>query len=303
MTTLRLIRHALEEAWRVQKMNGDAVPCQGKKSDALQNMALLKTPLPDVLHFVWIGDLRALNREYINLWQSVNNGSRINLWHDEECSFSHCFHKLLAQYAKADAPHNLHQRLIELQNEAFHYIYPRLDKRHSFNALAVQFLRHLNIKAADLQPAPGVLTGLSDSVMLQSIPALFSGRFAHLKKYYYYEIILRGNFACASDIARLLVLYHYGGIYIDTDTLPAIDVCFPKTKALLKRYGAHNDEYATAAMAEAVVQKIRNAGEIKNALYTYIEQIPGTSSSRKKALYFSIAEEAGKLAPAWRLLQ
>ncbi|MBO2006751.1 hypothetical protein J4732_07605 [Serratia marcescens] len=42
-------------------------------------------------------------------------------------------------------------------------------------------------------------------------------------KYYYYEIILRCNLASASDIIRLLIIYQYGGTYVDVDTLPYTD--------------------------------------------------------------------------------
>ncbi|WP_435927108.1 TcdA/TcdB catalytic glycosyltransferase domain-containing protein [Dryocola sp. BD613] len=293
--TLLLMRSALKEAWRNQVKDGTTkLPCD-RNAEALQKLAALKQPLPNVLHFVWVGDLRALDCEYINLWQRVNKGSRINLWHDEDCSLSHRFHHLLVQYAKTVAPHSTHQRLIDLQNEAFHYIYARLDKGHNFNKLAIQFLQRLDIEMADLPPASSLLTALSEQVTLQSIPPLFSGKFAALKKYYYYEVILRGNFACASDIARLLILYYHGGIYIDTDTLPAMDSYFPKTKAFLKRCGANNDQYATAAMAEAVLQKTRNNAGIKNDFYHYLNKISGISSPVRQALYSSITEEAEKI--------
>ncbi|NIY46164.1 TcdA/TcdB catalytic glycosyltransferase domain-containing protein [Cedecea colo] len=290
------MQSALKEAWKNQEKNGATHSPYGSKAAALQTLAALKKPLPNVLHFVWIGDLRTLDCEYINLWLSVNKDSSINLWHDDDCSLSQRFHRELVHYAKTAAPYDMNQRLIGLQNEAFHYIYARLDKDHTFNSLAVQFLQRLNIELTGSQPAPNaILTKLSGQVTLQSIPSLFSGRFARFKKYYYYEIILRANFACASDIARLLILYHHGGIYIDTDTLPAIDACFPKTKALLKRYGADNDEYATAAMAEAVLQQTRKSIGINNNIYPYLDKLAGISSSVRKTLYSSIKEEAGKI--------
>ena len=42
----------------------------------------------------------------------------------------------------------------------------------------------------------------------------------HFNGYYKLEVILRGKLCAASDIVRLKILYTFGCIYVDTDTLP-----------------------------------------------------------------------------------
>lgn len=290
--SLRLIQHAIEEAWRDQVM-GDKGPLQpDKKTDSMRALATLKVALPDILHFVWVGDLLTLDFEYINIWQQVNTDKRFIFWYDSHCSLCHRFHKLLAQHAKKSAPNYWQQWLIELQNNAFHYIYPRLDRNVTYDMLAKQFLHLLNIEIkTDPQPKP---IFSPESVESLDIHHLFSGRYAKFKKYYYYEIILRGNLAAASDIIRMLILYEYGGIYIDTDTLPAVSGCFPETCALLKKHGIDADEYAMAAMAEAFLQNVKKRQGDERNIDAYIDKVLGISSSVKITLSSSINKEAKK---------
>ena len=44
--------------------------------------------------------------------------------------------------------------------------------------------------------------------------------YCHENDIYNFEIFFRTNLAAASDVIRLLILYEFGGIYIDIDTLP-----------------------------------------------------------------------------------
>ncbi len=296
---LSLLRQIVKEAWRNQAKNSDIHPFYHGGPEVLQTLTALKKPLPDTLHFVWIGDLHALNVDYINIWQQVNKDKTINLWIDADCIFCHSFHKLLAQHAKVIAPQKANQKIITLQNEAFHYIYPRLDEKHTFNVLAMQFLESLNIAAPQFsQPVPAMLAELTDRITLQNISHVFSGKFAELKKYYYYEIIIRGNFACASDIARLLILYHYGGIYIDVDTLPAIDSCFTKTKMILRKHLAGYNEYVTAAMAEAVLQKLRTGAVCEFNLNRHLNNLSDIPLPVRRTINCSIREDVKTISIA-----
>ncbi|MCT4702546.1 glycosyl transferase [Enterobacteriaceae bacterium H20N1] len=294
---LSLLRHMLKEAWQNQAKDSDIESSYNGEPEVIQTLMSLKKTLPDILHFVWIGDLQALNLEYINIWQQVNNDKIINLWLDEDCMLCHRFHILLAQHAKVVAPQDSNQKLITLQNEAFHYIYPRLDKNHTFNVLAMQFLESINVELPQYsQTASTILAKLTDRINLKSISHVFSEKFAELKKYYYYEIIIRGNFACASDIARLLILYHYGGIYIDVDTLPAIDSCFAKTKMVLRKYITSHNEYITAAMAEATLQKLSPGHECEINISTYLNKPSDIPLPIRHIINCSIREDVKKLS-------
>jgi mannosyltransferase OCH1-like enzyme len=55
------------------------------------------------------------------------------------------------------------------------------------------------------------------------------------RHYYFREIALRANLAAASDILRLHVIYQFGGVYVDCDTLPSLDHVFAKTGAYCRR--------------------------------------------------------------------
>jgi hypothetical protein len=290
---LSLVQSALREAWH------DRVNCDGGKFSvsgnpgALQALAALKKPLPDTLHFIWIGNLQSLDLEYIDIWQRVNADKDINLWHDADCSYCDLFHKTLVQHAKSVAVQDSRQLLISLQNEAFHYIYPRLDANHTFNTLALEFLQRKGIEAAEKTKASSPAFAKSLGRMtLRNIADIFTAKLSHLKKYYYYEVILRGNFACASDIARLIILYHHGGIYLDVDTLPATANHFPKTISILKQQGLYGNEFATAALADAALQKIRNIARIEHSIENSLRKISNITEAERNALFHSIDEEA-----------
>jgi hypothetical protein len=59
-------------------------------------------------------------------------------------------------------------------------------------------------------------------------------------KIYNFEIFYRTNLAAASDVIRLLVLSEFGGIYIDIDTLPKINIDFPHTDRYLTDNNLHD---------------------------------------------------------------
>jgi hypothetical protein len=56
------------------------------------------------------------------------------------------------------------------------------------------------------------------------------------RHYYFREMALRGNLAGASDILRLHVIQHFGGVYIDCDTLPSLDHVFIRTALHCRRH-------------------------------------------------------------------
>jgi hypothetical protein len=290
---LLLMQSALREAWQ-DRINCDvdkfSIPC---RPENLQALAALKKPLPDTLHFIWIGNLQSLDLEYIDIWQRVNADKDINLWHDTDCSYCDLFHKALVLHAKDEAGQDSKQLLFSLKNEAFYHIYPRLDANNTFNTLALEFLQRKGIEPAEQTKvsSPAFAKSLS-RITLRNIADIFTGKLSHLKKYYYYEIILRGNFACASDIARLIILYHHGGIYLDVDTLPATENHFPKTILILKYQDLYGNEFAMAAIADAVLQKIRNIARIENSIENSLRKISNITEAERNALFNSINEEA-----------
>lgn len=77
-------------------------------------------------------------------------------------------------------------------------------------------------------------------------------------KYYYYEIILRGNFASASDIIRLLILYLHGGIYVDTDTLPNTDGVFRRLNHFIEKNEIIEDDFILLYKTKCILKKLNS---------------------------------------------
>jgi len=75
-------------------------------------------------------------------------------------------------------------------------------------------------------------------------------------KYYYYEIILRCNIASASDIARLLIIYQYGGVYIDVDTFPYTDNVYHKLNAYITREGIIENDMFLLFKTACILNKL-----------------------------------------------
>ncbi|MNG78249.1 Toxin A [compost metagenome] len=75
-------------------------------------------------------------------------------------------------------------------------------------------------------------------------------------RYYYYEIILRANLASASDIVRLLILYQYGGVYIDVDTLPYTDNIFGRLNQYIEKEKIEEDDFLFLFKTKSILKKL-----------------------------------------------
>ncbi|MBK4714186.1 hypothetical protein JJB97_02310 [Enterobacterales bacterium BIT-L3] len=217
----------------------------------------LKFTLPNLIHFVWIGDINALDLSYIRIWKAINPDKICCLWIDSESSDCQRFHQLLDDHIKTARPRDRHIALLRLQNEAFAFIHPQMNGEKTFNTLAAQFLEH---KGIPNQPQH-VCHDTGFNLQIAEINALFTGRFSALRRFYDYEVILRGNFAAASDIARLLILYQYGGLYIDGDTLPDIDELFTTANAWLRQVGIPGHHAIAQAKSTALLARLHHPNE------------------------------------------
>ncbi|MGQ6414877.1 TcdA/TcdB catalytic glycosyltransferase domain-containing protein, partial [Serratia sp. IR-2025] len=45
-----------------------------------------KISAPNILHFVWIGDLNELNTHYIEIWRETNKDKEVFFWYDRNAS-------------------------------------------------------------------------------------------------------------------------------------------------------------------------------------------------------------------------
>ncbi|WP_230480614.1 MULTISPECIES: TcdA/TcdB catalytic glycosyltransferase domain-containing protein [Providencia] len=60
-----------------------------------------------------------------------------------------------------------------------------------------------------------------DKLNINSVTELPEMKQVHSKQYYQRELILRGNYAAATDMLRAIILKNHGGIYSDYDIAPA----------------------------------------------------------------------------------
>lgn len=223
--------------------------------------------VPDNIHFVWIGDLQLSNTSYVKVWADLNRDKSLFLWIDPSSSFVNLFQYYLKSYCDN---YSVGLDIFSLRNEAFYYIWPRVNAGKPFNDAARDFLDTLNIECFE-EEYPG--KDIPKSVNIMSIQDLFSNEFIEYKKNYYYELILRGNFACASDLVRLLILFRYGGIYIDLDTLPYIDNIYQKTNVLLDKLDIRHDENAYLAKSHAFLCTYSYVSDSPCDLIEYLNKI------------------------------
>lgn len=202
-----------------------------------------KIIVPDVMHFVWVGDSNQINSKYIEVWAKVNKNKRIYLWLDQNTSLCNLFHDSIKTHVLSMELENKPDIEMRLKNDAFDYIYPKLKEGCVFDELVVEFLSHNNINYNDSTTCIFDSCIETKHVQIKSIQELFVPEFSDFMKYYYYEIILRGNLASASDIVRLLIIYLYGGVYIDVDTLPYTDYVFKELNNFLESEKIIEDDF------------------------------------------------------------
>ncbi|HID8433781.1 TPA: TcdA/TcdB catalytic glycosyltransferase domain-containing protein [Serratia marcescens] len=179
--------------------------------------------VPNILHFVWIGDLNEVNTHYIDIWKKTNKDKQIFFWYDKDSSLCHLLNNAIQDFVNAKKIKNKASAELKIKNSAFNYIYHKIKKGFSFDELVIDFLIKNEIP---YQRRPMAIEDAwfdCRGFIKKSITELFCNGSEDFIKYYYYEIILRCNLASASDIIRLLIIYQYGGTYVDVDTLPYTD--------------------------------------------------------------------------------
>ncbi|NCJ11779.1 glycosyl transferase [Serratia marcescens] len=193
--------------------------------------------VPNILHFVWIGDLNEVNTHYIDIWKKTNKDKQIFFWYDQDSSLCHLLNNAIRDFVSVKKIKNKVKAELKIKNQAFKYIYPKIKTGFSFDELVIEFLTKHEIP---YQRPPKAIEDAwfgNRGFIKKSITELFCNDFDDFMRYYYYEIILRHNIASASDIVRLLIIYQYGGTYIDVDTLPYIDNIYHKLNKYIRKKG------------------------------------------------------------------
>jgi len=215
-----------------------------------------KIRVPELLHFVWIGDNSKAPIQYMELWRKSNLQKKTILWCENDFHLCQVFHETISDYVN-NSPNNDKSKLeIQLKNSAFDYVYPKLSRGLRFDDVIDGFFKKHNIPFQITPPHECNTLMTAENLLIKDIGHLFSGEYGVLKRFYYYEIILRGNLASASDIVRLIVIHLFGGTYIDMDTLPCTDSVFKSLNLWKSQQGYVEEDFIKLFKTKKILNKL-----------------------------------------------
>lgn len=228
--------------------------------------------VPHHLFFIWIGILDSNRLLYPRIW--LRTDVKPVIYYDGNAFLSNSYRKELLKIAELENCTH-----IEIQNSFYDFYvfngYVSYDaafidflKFKGKMGLAREYEKKLYIYDVCIDPA-------FEYFDINRIKGLFYK--TDLRRLYLYEIVLRNNLAAASDILRLLVLYHFGGVYVDFDTLPDFNYLFKETDVLIEG-GEINRNLIDIIRAEKIISSLEPSNrsysvrenEYLNACTTYI---------------------------------
>ena len=143
--------------------------------------------VPKIMHFIWLGKTKKKFLDNVNLWAKVNQDYQVYYWYDNN----------IKKY-KTDNNIKCKEKLYLQKYRYFHQNYHKVENNGK------KKLKWSN-KADNIK-----IMNLSEKLDFN----------LKIKNCLIFETYFRNNFASLSDIYRLCILYQYGGVYIDVDTLP-----------------------------------------------------------------------------------
>lgn len=172
-------------------------------------------PVMKDIHFVWLGPLNPNTCDFLKFWKKANPDYTVHLWTDKNILKS----GINGRMRKKDINTiSIPELQTAFRTASYLYLPPPYRRK---KPLYTSFIRSafypvlLSAESAAPEPHDGIIT--------HDVSEVFNRLFARLfLKIYTFEVFCRKNFAAASDVFRLLLLYHRGGFYIDTDTLPGL---------------------------------------------------------------------------------
>jgi hypothetical protein len=180
------------------------------------------------LFFVWVGCIKSTALEYIDIWKGVIGAAgSIRIYYDSHFLLFN-FYKAIFNLVCGVNAATAGSRVVELQGRFKSEIDRYVDEGHTFDQaliLVVKKTHHAESLTLEkeLDLARSYISGLSKSYCFIDVRkdfSLFYDDFFY--KVYQQELMLRANAAAAVDVLRLLILYKYGGVYVDVDTLPSL---------------------------------------------------------------------------------
>ncbi|MFB2832492.1 TcdA/TcdB catalytic glycosyltransferase domain-containing protein [Aeromonas jandaei] len=185
----------------------------------------------DKLFFIWIGAINDRVIEYIDVWRTSNDGySCLTLYYDSGYFlFGELKQTLNILYG---VEHGNTKEIISAQNDFYRRIKKLMNRGYCFDTALIMLVSMTNpataltlceLKKTNHDYFTHQRMGIN-YIDIKNQNDLFVNGF--YRNAYDLELTLRGNAAAASDIIRLLILYKNGGMYIDVDTLPSLNLIF-----------------------------------------------------------------------------
>lgn len=242
--------------------------------------------VPKVMHFVWVGgsEFGAIQRDYMNIWRQVMvpEGHRFNLWYDSDALLAFEMNRVIHESARVHAmeaggatvakPLEL-ARMIEDRARvlkwqmAEHLAQPQWAGKADearIDLMVRAYGKDKDVLTAFRQKClDSHLAMVDDNTRLRDVSDTFQSHF--LWDVYQREVAMRGNFAAASDVVRLLALDLEAGRYSDLDYLPrltdslGVDISkfLPTTKVgVLQLLFKHNPEWMPGRDAKRYPDRI-----------------------------------------------
>ncbi|WP_337049467.1 TcdA/TcdB catalytic glycosyltransferase domain-containing protein [Serratia fonticola] len=217
-----------------------------KKLLALYQLAFNSNTHKDLnnklIHFIWIGEISKIQLKHVELWAKRNNDYRVMLWMDPKTLLAG--ELLKAKKATLRSDETSKDEALRVQRQCWYFS----QERHIFNdEIIAEYLTDVSGKKFSSRCINKVrkefvnikLSHLNIKIMdINTLISKYENR--GRLKIYNFEIFYRTNLAAASDVIRLLVLSEFGGIYIDIDTLPKINIDFPHTDRYLTDNNLHD---------------------------------------------------------------
>lgn len=211
------------------------------------------------LHFIWIGCIGIRSLRNISVWKRANPLYRVHLWFDSHCLLASHYRQLLKQRMGLNLSTD---ELVSFQNRIYIDLQSMIAGGRTFDEALIHLLLRMDDGRigrkleSELEQARRLYQALAHHFTLRDVQdyvAVIMDR--EFRQYYSREITLRGNLAAASDILRLHVIQHFGGVYVDCDTLPNLDHVFVRTGAYCRHHNI-TFSFIDVLKSEMYMQKI-----------------------------------------------
>ncbi|MBF4291090.1 TcdA/TcdB catalytic glycosyltransferase domain-containing protein, partial [Vibrio anguillarum] len=262
-----VLHHIISTTNKIYELDGysKAIEVQDWLTSNLTLIKDHKVSIPNVIHFIWFGEINHDHVNYMQIWANANTKSDINLWYDSKCFLSHEFHEILKMNCKQRGIKSYECSLLKIQNEAYNFIKTYTEINVSFDEACIRFLVEKDFCDESLI-RQNLITIKNDfekhccKINKIDFRKVIDKESNTIKEIYELEMYLRGNLAAASDIARLVILRQYGGLYVDVDTLPVSEGIFNETYGYEGENDFNLNKIVDALKMEVVLSELHGRG-------------------------------------------